>query len=32
LFRTEPDALELCESVWAKLEASGQLPRPAHMD
>jgi hypothetical protein len=32
LFRTEPDALGLCESVWAKLEASGQLPRPAHMD
>ena len=31
LFRTEPEALALCKRVWARLEASGQLPRPAHM-
>eukprot|EP00771_Trimastix_marina_P002059 gnl/Trimastix_PCT/3169.p1 GENE.gnl/Trimastix_PCT/3169~~gnl/Trimastix_PCT/3169.p1 ORF type:complete len:326 (+),score=74.14 gnl/Trimastix_PCT/3169:145-1122(+) len=32
LFRTEPDALELCESAWRRLEAAGQLPHPAHME
>jgi hypothetical protein len=31
LFRTEPEALQLCERVHEELRSSGQLPCPAHM-
>lgn len=31
LFRTEPEALELCVQVYEKLQSSGELPCPKHM-
>jgi len=31
LFRTEPEALALCESVYEELQSTGKLPCPKHM-
>lgn len=32
LFRTEPEALAVCDKVWERLESADKLPHPTHMD